>query len=179
MKNNSKHITLILFGIISIIVSACGYLYIHDAVINQAERYSIALKDSETYDENKKNEQNLQKIYKQTVVDRAKLDTYIITEDKVVNFIESLENIGKMTNTKVALSSIDSEEMKDLAKGTSGHIKAKVDIKGSWSNVMTSLSMLENLPFSITLDNSKLSNNNLDKSAPWSLSTGIRVLSIK
>jgi hypothetical protein len=51
MKNNSKHITLILFGIISIIVSACGYLYIHDAVINQAERYSIALKDSETYDE--------------------------------------------------------------------------------------------------------------------------------
>ncbi len=180
MKNNSKHITLLLFGIISIVAAGFGYWYLHLAVITQAETYSLALKDAETYNENKKNEQNLQKIYNQSIADRAKISSYVVSEDKIIDFIESIENIGKITNTTVSLSAIDSKAMDELAKGASGHIKAKVTVTGSWTGVMTALSLLENLPFSLSLENSRVfKDSELGKNASWNLLTDINVLSIK
>lgn len=180
MKNNSKHLTLVIFGIISIFAAAFGYWYLHLAVITQAETYSLALKDAETYNENKKNEQSLQKIYNQSIADRAKINSYIVTEDKIIDFIESIENIGKITNTTVSLSAINSKEMDELSKGASGHIQAKVEIIGSWTGVMTALSLLENLPFSLSLQNSHLfKDSGTGKTPTWNLLTDVRVLSIK
>jgi hypothetical protein len=188
MKNNSKHITLIIFGVITIFASAFGYWYLHLAVMNQAQNYALALSDAQTYNENRKNEQNLQKIYRETTDSRVKISSYIISEDRVIDFIESIENIGKTTNTLISLSSINSTEMKGLTKGQFGHVKARVDIKGSWSGVMAAISMLENMPFSVSLDTGRLFNGiNADlpastkaaKSTSWNFSANINVLSVK
>ena len=79
--NNSKHLTLILLGIVAFFASCIGYWYMDYAVKNQTDNYFLAIQESAEYAENKKNEKDLQKLFTQTIDERSKLSSYVISED--------------------------------------------------------------------------------------------------
>jgi hypothetical protein len=92
-----------------------------------------------------------------TILDQNKdlisqLDSYFIPADGVVGFISLLEGVGKYSGVDMTINSV----------GTEADTKAKDDIKeilrlhietdGSWKNTFYFLSVLENLPYRIDVE---------------------------
>lgn len=172
MKMNHRHIILILFAIISIFASSFAYYFIYNKTLELAHSYVRDMGDVNSEGDKHQKEQELVRVYESTKESRLKISTFLIHEDKIVNFIETVENIGDSSNTKTEISSINNGD---------GVVKAKVTSSGSWSGVMTALSLIENLPFSVVIKNVRLSAmSGLDKKGSgWELSLDIEAVSIK
>lgn len=168
MRTNSKHYLMLLIGFCSVVVTALGYWYVYDSVIVNGQKKAALIREIEIDMDNKKNEKFLTDVSKATEEDRARISEYFITEDKVLEFITSIENIEKVSSTTVVLSSISNDT-------SNNHIKVNIDIKGEWLNIKKALSLIENLPYSINIDNINLSFNN-DR---WNMIIGVRALSTK
>jgi hypothetical protein len=169
MKINSKHYTLLMFSIASIVITIFAYVFIYNKTITQADHYVEA--NSEVLKEGSKrnSEQELIKIHESTKLDRDRLLNFLVPEDKIVNFIESVEKVGEYSNTELELSSITTEGDK---------VKTKVNVKGGWSSVMTALVLLENLPYSSYISNVKI-DSSTDTKVRWTMSLDLEAILIK
>lgn len=147
MKINSKHYILVLLAVASVVLTGFGYLFVHSMVVSQAENYSKALQEVESEKGRVDREQGLAKTHADTVAQRARLPGFIISEDKLVDFIESVESAASASGSEITLTSITTEE---------SHLKGNVEVKGSWQSVMRALILIENLPYSISLDKMRL-----------------------
>jgi Tfp pilus assembly protein PilO len=80
-----------------------------------------------------------------TVEERAALDRYLLTDDSVVAFIESLEGLSVVTGAAVEVSAVD-----EVAEGTteqSANLEFTLTTRGTWSELMHTLSLVESLPY--------------------------------
>lgn len=172
MKMNHRHYILILFSLASVIFSLFVYVFIYKKTTMQADHYVLSSKEVENEDEKRKSERELVKRFNSTTESRSKLKSFFIVGDKVVDFIEQVEKIGDYSKTDLELSSISNSP---------GIVKAKVSVKGSWSGVMTALSLLENLPLSANLKNIRLdvSGDQAKGQHVWNLGLEIEVLAIQ
>ncbi|MDO8430677.1 MAG: hypothetical protein Q7S72_01660 [Candidatus Taylorbacteria bacterium] len=172
MKIGQRHYILIILAIASIATTIYGYIFIYRKTITQAEHYVHANKEFENEDIKKQSGEELLKIYNSSKESRARLKTFFVDSDKIVDFIEMVENVGVGSNTKLEISSITNDENK---------VVAKIGARGSWSGVITTLSLLENLPLSVSLSNIKLNTtSDSDKEAhEWNLSLDIEAIIIK
>lgn len=168
MRPNSKHYILLMVGLVSAIIASFGYWYVYRSIVVNAENKIKVLNEIAVNNRNKENENLLIEISKRTEADRKVLPSYIISEDKILEFIDSVEGIEKVSSTTMNLSSISKDD-------SSEHVKVNVEIKGEWNNVRRALSLLENLPYSINIDNMNL----LKSSDEWNMSLSIRALSSK
>lgn len=159
---------MLFLGLCSVIVTGLGYLYVYDSVIVNGQKKAVLIREIEIDFDNKKNEQFLLEVNKATEEDRAKLVNYFISEDRILDFITSVEGIEKISSTTVVLSSLFNDK-------TNNHIKVSIDIKGGWSNVKRALALTENLPYSINIDNINLNSDNTGK---WNMILSVRALSI-
>lgn len=166
MKTNSKHYILIFFATATFLVSGFGYWYVYDTVLKQKENYLKVSKEVETERGKQQYENELMQVYKDTAIDRAKLPNFFVSESKVLNFIKTIESIGPSSKTEIRISSI----VKDALK-----VRTHIDIKGGWINVMLALTLIENLPYSISLENVSLFNR--DKK--WEMTFDLSVLTTK
>jgi len=83
----------------------------------------------------------------------SKIDSYFIPKDGVVTFINEIENLGKSTDVSTTISSIEpliiDVKEKNSFKET---LSVKLEAVGSWKNVYQFVSLLENLPYGIVID---------------------------
>lgn len=189
MKINSKHYILIIFAIAAIILSIFGYIVMYRNIITQAMNSSKIMNEVNAESEKKKYENDLTAVFNNTVSDRAKLSSYFIHEDKIVDFIENVEKIGTDSGTDLILSSINSDNLSSAKIGTVGHVKAHITVNGSWANVMKSLILIENIPYSLSMNNVRLDsvsgaelsvdNKKEVRGKRWNLALDIEVLIIK
>jgi hypothetical protein len=179
MKINFKHHILILLAFASIIISAAVYWYVYGTVIKQAETYSKDLAENSLDSGKKVNEKEVAKMYADTILGRAQLANAVLQDDKIITFIESIESIEQNTSLDINISSISNDDLSSSAKGTFGHLKVHVDINGSWSDVMRSIILIENLPYSLSVDNIHLQFSKDIKKVQWKASLDIIVLTIK
>ncbi|MEK7463706.1 MAG: hypothetical protein AAB610_01120 [Patescibacteria group bacterium] len=179
MKINQRHYTLILFALCTVICASFGYAFLYKKTVVQAEHYISAANEVANESIKKQNEQELTDIHKDTSVSREKLSSFFIPEETAVDFIERIEKVGVDSLTELEISAITNEE---------SHIKAKVDIDGSWPGVMNALMLMENLPLGTTLDDIRLyTSGDLESSGKkkaasghiWHLSLTIEALTKK
>lgn len=144
----------------------------------QAEHYINATYEVANESVKRQNEQKLTDIHKDTLDNREMLSSFFIPQETAVDFIERIEKVGTDSLTELEISSIVSDE---------GHIKAKVDIDGSWSGIMNALMLIENLPLGVMLDGIRLytsgdlenSNKKITSGRTWHLSLTIEALTKK
>lgn len=180
MKINHKHIILILIGLICLATSAFAYIYIYQKTIKLAQNFSKVSLEMNSEDGKKKYEQELIKLYDDEKDNRERVENFLIKEDKMVNFIEIIENVGEITNTKLEISSLNKE---------SNAVKAKVSVIGTWTGIMRALILIENLPVSSKISNVVFNTSNgLDKNSSekksssantWKLVFDIEAITIK
>lgn len=188
MKINYKHYILICFALCSVLIAVIGYWFVYRNIIKQAETYSSGLENISLENEKKQHINEVAKVYIDTLEDRNKLSNYLLNDDKIVGLIEAIESIGVNSSSVVSISGINNEDLSSAEKGTFGHLKARIDAKGSWTNIMRTLIMIENLPYSLSINNLTLSFEKNASSDPkiksvkndsWSMSFNITVLTIK
>ncbi len=139
----------------------------YKTIITQAENSSKFINDINTESEKRQHEDELTKIYNNTILDRSKITSFFINEDKVVDFIEKIEKISSDSKTNISLSSINTE---------TGYVGAHINAVGSWSNIMQALILIENLSYGLSINNVHTVSSGDHK---WNLSLDISVLTIK
>jgi hypothetical protein len=145
MRSNYKNFVLLLIGIASVILACAGYWFVYNSVVDNSRQNSLVMQEIDKDLESKKNEDNLLEIGKATELDRQRLSTFIISEDKILDLITSIEDVGNFSSTEIVISSILKDE-------TGKYINIKVDVNGAWMNINKALVLIENLPYSLTID---------------------------
>jgi hypothetical protein len=185
MQANHKHYTLILISIIALASSFSGYFIFFKRILYQSNQGGKASSVVALNNEKKSLEKEMESIYKSTVEDRAFVTKIILPQDEIVGFIEKVENISNDTKAEVSISSITNTMNANSKVGDMGYMTAHIEAKGLWSNVMRTLSLVENMPYSITINNIRLEGEkdaSMDKKKTqpmWNLSLDIKVLIVK
>lgn len=189
MNINHRHYILLIVAFLVFLVSAASYVLLYRAVVSQARQSSQILAEV-TLESNKKlHEQELTATYADTLNDRTRVTSFVVSEEKIVPFIESIEKIGTDSGTDLEISAIGTEKT-SAQDGGFGHIAAHIDVKGSWTNIMRALLLIENMPYSAVINNVRFVASDsvetvqVKKGTPqkirqWGLSLDIRILTSK
>ena len=114
---------------------------------------------------------SIQNILKKSTTQRAQINTYFVKEDAVVDFIETIENIGILTNTETDITSVSIDDVgRDSDIGEL--LRITFSTTGTWEGVFHMLALTEALPFKVVLQqvrfenisSSKVETTKLDKS---------------
>lgn len=93
------------------------------------------------------------------------IDTYFIAPDGVVDFLEELESFGRIANTSVEVTSVGIEDEEGTASLPYNRLRVEFVSEGSWTSLVRLVSLLETLPFGVTINRSQL--ERLPNSTIW------------
>jgi hypothetical protein len=161
MYANHRHYILLTLAVITFVVTSFGFVYIRQRIYDQTINAQELSKETKRLEDEKSHEAEVKSVYAQIAEQRTVINSYIVPKDKIVHFIESVEAIGATTTSDIQLSNIAT---KDIVKGKKiednfTNMTAHVTAVGTWPNIMRSLTLVENLPYSISLSNLHLDIN--------------------
>jgi hypothetical protein len=160
MHTNHRHYTLLLMAIVTTVVSVCVYLILHRTIVSQAKEATRAKAEELALQHEKQYETDINKTYTNSAEERAKISSYIVSQEKILDFIEAIEGIGTTTGASLDISDLDtgnfSTQSSALSSESIENLKIHIEIHGSWVQVMQALMLLENIPYSLSLHNIQL-----------------------
>jgi hypothetical protein len=165
------------------------YWFSYSSIESQTIRTSEILQQIAEEQSRSTHQKNLSKLLDGVRGSQAQLTNFFVPSDRVVEFIEQIESLEKLSGATVSLQSITAENIADAATGTVGHVDASVSVVGNWASVMKALQLAERLPYSIAISGVNISSAGIvdAASAPksargtqlWRMTFGIQVLSLK
>ena len=156
MKHTTSHILFLILAISVTILVGAIYWYMSYAINVSISRAAMARSAIDTDLSNKNRQQTFLNTYNDTAADRARLSGFFIPANRVVTFIEVVENLSQQSGAKVSLVSVNADNLDGLPSGTQGIVRASVSAIGSWSSVMRALKLAESLPYKISVSNVNL-----------------------
>jgi hypothetical protein len=182
MKTN--HISLLILAITVTIFVASIYGYLYYKITISGQKISEAQYVIESAKLAKEREKSFLDRYTSTASKWASLQDFFVHSDKVVDFIEVIESLSSQSKSTVTISSIDADNLDNAAVGKEGLIRVKINAKGSWVSVMRALSLVEVLPYKMSINNVRLnvinndSGNTKDAQKTWELNFDLQVAMI-
>lgn len=141
-------------SVLVFVAAVYGFMYLR---IHTMLSRSVDLRQQVRLEESYRHEgENVVAVYDQTKSDRAKLDEFFVSDKDTVSFIELIESLGDRVGSAVSISSIDADNLEGKDPGTVGLIKVRVEVRGSWSAVMRTVSLAESLPYHSFVSNLRL-----------------------
>lgn len=110
--------------------------------------------------------------------DLKQIDTYFVSSDGVVDFLESLETLGSIADVSVRVNSVSVDETIDDSLPYEV-LKIEFVSRGTWGSIVQLISLLETLSLGITIDRMQLELLQSEKSNSWQVNTGFSVLKLK
>lgn len=156
MKKSHSHIILLMIAILTTIVVYGLYGYMYYTVNASLGRVFAAREAVQKEQSYKNQEQSLTDMYEKTVDDRARLRTFFVAHDEIIQYIEAIETIGKSADAEVTLSSINADDLATSKPGTLGKFSIAVEVRGLWSSVMRVLILAETLPYKVAISNVRI-----------------------
>jgi Tfp pilus assembly protein PilO len=77
------------------------------------------------------------------------LRSFFVQKGDEINFIEQIENVAKGSGVKFDISSIEVKE--DAENSFEEDVFVKMEIEGSWKNVMAYVENIERMPFGVSV----------------------------
>jgi hypothetical protein len=149
MKKN-KSIILILVLLLLLVLGILMFLYIKTKK-DFAEMKSLS---SSVFEYSKQSEQilNLRTNSEKFRGDIAKINGYLVSSGGEVDFIEKIENLARKQNLSSEITSVSIDNDKVLYKDGLEYLVLNLKTYGSWNSTFTFLSMLENMPYNISVE---------------------------
>lgn len=94
--------------------------------------------------------QSVRSIKNSSGTDLAGLDNLIVSQKKVVSFIEMIESLGGSMGLETHTLSVNTDETT---------VRIALETDGPWARSMGFIRALENLPYKITLDETTMASN--------------------
>lgn len=154
MKISIKKSFLISAVVVLFVIS--GYVTFFLIIKHKNEQVSLFSQEIELYTNRENSIRNADKIAEDFKEDIEKLNSYFLTEDNVVSFIETIEDFGQKSDVEIKIGSVDVAQP-NSKKSTDSTLTLRVDAKGSWSSVLTFMEYIENTTYSIDLNKVALS----------------------
>ncbi len=187
MKNLATKTLIVLLGLISLALAGLifiGFTYIKNKSISTSD----TVRKVEESSNNSILAQSINSSGNSSANEIDKLDNLALSQEKLVNFIETLEGLGRNMNVSVKIVSVNSEPGK--GEDSPDKIYFKIEALGNWSGTMQFLHAIESLPYRTMINNSNLSLTNGSESAAtasstnsqkktWKLSTDLSAYSFK
>jgi len=85
--------------------------------------------------------------------DIKKVDSYFVKADAVAEFIESIEELGRISGANLTVGSVSVEPDTRSKDDFKEVLRLKVEAVGSWSQLVNLFSMIENIPYKLVIDN--------------------------
>lgn len=108
----------------------------------------------------------------------SKLDSYFVASDGVVDFIESLETLGRRWGVVISIDSVSVEADSKNKNDFKEILKMNVKTAGLWKNNMNFISSLENFSYKIDINQVSLSRDG-EGGGNWRGNFNIRILKLK
>ncbi len=138
---------------------AYAYLYLETGAMADRSVAARGVVDAEIADQTEG--KDLLSLYDSTAADRARLSGLFVPADNAVVFIQSIESISSQSGATVAIQSIAKNSSATAAPGTIGTITARINVTGSWANVMRTFTLFETLPYRSALNHVSLNTSTL------------------
>ncbi len=170
-KNFPKTKTSSLFILVVVlnIAALLGLIFLFLVIRDKNEHAASVNNDLENALAQKSQIQLLEKTTGSMQDDIQKLNSFLVTKDNVVSFLERIDALGQATHCTTKVNTV--EEIKD---GQSAKIHLLVTATGSWTAVHTFLSALLNIPYKVDVKSvslvSSLSDDTTNTKRMW---TGI------
>jgi hypothetical protein len=175
----THHKTAIILGTL-VTAAAFGYYVLFQALFTEIE------KTSEITNEVKREERvhNTIATNKQTVVeiqgDLETIDSFFVTSDGVVNFIESVEALARNQGLSIDVRNVSLEEIAGVSYASLlEELQVRIETRGSWQDNYNFLTQLESLPYSINIGLSGVEHLDDSDDPAWRGSFELAVLKLK
>ncbi|MBP9701765.1 MAG: type 4a pilus biogenesis protein PilO [Candidatus Pacebacteria bacterium] len=121
------------------------------------------------------------------VLDRVKepvatLKNYLVPDAEIADVAEAIERLGTRASIDVTISSLAADDSTNLPIGSINKIKARIDGRGEWKNILAFITLLESMPRKVAIYNVSIRRVEASEEARvpiWNLSLQIEILKIK
>ena len=147
-------IILVLAALNLIVLGSCFYLFIKIKKIDEVVSARLIQVESEV----KKDEslRSTKKLMEDTKREREQIVSLFVGPNGAVEFIETVESLGRVADVKLTIESVGVEALKDKKAEKTESFRLAVKTEGSWVNTIHLLSLLEGAPFKISFSNVNL-----------------------
>ena len=183
-KTKKLTITLIIISLIAL--GACFYLFTN--IKKTDKEVSLLAVQIESWVKREESLRSIKSLMEDTKKEREQLANLFVQSKGEVDFIEAVESLGRTVGVNLEIESVGVETMKGKTSSSTELFRLSAKTEGSWSGIINLLTLLENMPFSISFENLNLrkisggSNSKDSKQEPssyWSGNFTFSVLKIK
>lgn len=182
---NKKPILLLIVSILSFLMTLAAFVFFVKIIFNKNIHISAVQSTLENRMIEKENFSALEDKVKEIENTHKKINSFFLKKSQADLFVDYLENLGTDSNTKLSVKSVESSTKdKDF-------IVFKIFVEGNFSDIMQTISLLENAPYNILVDslyiNREIVPVSTDPNAPkitnniqlWNADVSFSILSIK
>jgi hypothetical protein len=157
-----KHITTtqkILTGTILLLVSfIVGYVYFFKHITALNTELHEVNKELATLDILEENKQSTITLLADTEADREELQKHFVPTEDPTPFLESIENIARITNVELEVDALRVEAPSGaVSMESQKEIRTTLSVSGTWDNLFWLLALLETMPYTSTITNTTIS----------------------
>lgn len=168
MKIDSKTKKILLLVMIPTIILVFVYVYILFDLNNKNQETASILNENEKAYVKNLNFQSTKKIINSSKESILNMSTFFITKDGVVNFINTIESIGKSVGLNISIASVDiktdTNKSNNSQNNNKDELNLDIETEGTWTQTLKFIHLLEYLPFNINLNQVNIINLNMDNS---------------
>lgn len=88
----------------------------------------------------------------------AKIDSYFITDEGVVDFIESIEGLGKESGVELSIGSVTTEPNSSNKNDFKETLRMRIETRGGWTESYNFLRLVESMPRYLEVETLTLNN---------------------
>ncbi|MCC6448310.1 MAG: hypothetical protein IT215_06470 [Chitinophagaceae bacterium] len=174
MKSDNKTNIILTLVVLSSIALLALCFIAWGAINNKNSEILVVSEKINTELQKESSSDILKKVAKETEVNREKLNQYFVSKDDIVGFIERVEALAKSASLDVVISSVN---LSEIDQNKNQFLNLELKSFGSWQNSMYLLALIENLPYLVKIESSKLQLSNDSKNTgKWELNIKMNVL---
>jgi len=147
-----KNISLLVVSLFFFVLVAVGFVFAVGAINDRRERVAVVLEDIDGLTKKNTEYQLLEKIIKTTEADRAKIASYVVKKDGLVDFIKLIEGMASASGVEVVIKTVVESEVPNQATSSPKvMLTLPLNAVGTWENVSMFFALLESVPYKTTL----------------------------
>lgn len=177
MFNISKTAKIFTLTTIIILLLIGAYSAFFFFLTEKSKNLSVLLNEIDSSVGSETELRNLRKMSNQVKLKSSELDEYFLSKDKLVDFLEDLEDLENNTGALIEVKSIVEKE-----NGVFTNLVLDISASGSWEAVYHFFILLENIPYDVEIDKvqfNRSSRGSDDEKGNWRGGFTINVTQIK
>jgi len=157
MNGNDKSKTFLIFSITGAFLLCVFYLLAVKSIFSLNGNVSQKSAQISQKADNKEQNRLRRLTVQNTEKERAKIDSYFIGKDNVVDFLDSVEALGKKSGVSAKIFNVGLENISGEASSTAEKLKISIEAVGKWQKIYNFLNYLSLISYSISFEDIELS----------------------